>query len=80
MQDALLTKMYSFRMAHYKVAEDNVKLRLKETGGGEVKGSSGFGINEVKYVLDQTMKSRQLLSQILLQDQTSSTSSCNLRV
>lgn len=62
----LLTKMYSFRMAHYKVAEDNVKLRLKETGGGEVKGSSGFGIDEVKYVLDQTMKSRQLLSQILL--------------
>ena len=62
---SLLTKMYSFRMPHYKVAEDNVKLRLKETGGAEVKGSSGFGIDEVKYVLDQTMKSRQLLSQIL---------------
>jgi monodechloroaminopyrrolnitrin synthase len=77
---SLLTKMYSFRMPHYKVAEDNVKLRLKETGGGEVKGSSGFGIDEVKYVLDQTMKSRQVLSQILLQDQASSTSSCNLRV
>lgn len=61
---SLLTKMYSFRMPHYKVAEDNVKLRLKETGG-EVKGSSGFGIDEVKYVLDQTMKSRQELSQIL---------------
>jgi hypothetical protein len=62
---ALLTKMYSFRMPHYKVAEDNVKLRLKETGGVEVKGSSGFGIDEVKYVLDQTVKSRQVLSQIL---------------
>ena len=60
---SLVTKMYSFRMPHYKVAEDNVKLRLKETGG-EVKGSSGFGIDEVKYVLEQTMKSRQLLSQI----------------
>jgi monodechloroaminopyrrolnitrin synthase len=60
----LVTKMYSFRMPHYKVAEDNVKLRLKETGA-VVKGSSGFGIDEVKYVLEQTMKSRQLLSQIL---------------
>jgi len=65
---SLLTKMYSFRMPHYKVAEDNVKLRLKETGGGEVKGSSGFGIDEVKYVLDQTMKKRQLLAQILAED------------
>jgi hypothetical protein len=65
---SLLTKMYSFRMPHYKVVEDNVKLRLRETGGGEVKGSSGFGIDEVKYVLDQTMKSRQLLSQILAED------------
>jgi monodechloroaminopyrrolnitrin synthase len=65
---ALLTKMYSFRMPHYKVVEDNVKLRLKETGGGEVKGSSGFGIDEVKYVLDQTIKSRQLLAQILAED------------
>ncbi|MBV9614798.1 MAG: DUF1864 family protein [Ktedonobacteraceae bacterium] len=62
---SLLTKMYSFRMPHYKVAEDNVKLRLKETGG-VVKGSSGFGIDEVKYVLEQTMKSRQLLSQLLV--------------
>ncbi len=61
---SLVTKMYSFRMPHYKVVEDNVKLRLKETGG-EVKGSSGFGIDEVKYVLEQTMKSRQQLSQIL---------------
>jgi hypothetical protein len=61
----LLTKIYSFRMPHYKVAEDNVKLRLKETGGAEVKGSGGFGIDEVKYVLDQTIKSRQLLSQLL---------------
>jgi hypothetical protein len=61
---SLVTKMYSFRMPHYKVAEDNVKLRLKETGG-EAKGSSGFGIDEVKYVLDQTVKSRQVLSQLL---------------
>lgn len=61
---ALVTKMYSFRMPHYKVAEDNVILRLRETGG-EVKGSSGFGIKEVKYVLDQTIKCRQLLLQIL---------------
>ncbi len=61
----LLTKIYSFRMPHYKVAEDNVKLRLKETGGAEVKGSGGFGIDEVKYVLDQTIKSRQLLLQLL---------------
>jgi hypothetical protein len=60
-----LTKIYSFRMPHYKVAEENVKLRLKATGGAEVKGSGGFGIDEVKYVLDQTIKSRQVLSQLL---------------
>jgi len=61
----LVTKLYSFRMPHYKVAEDNVKLRFKEMNGEEVKGSSGFGIDEVKYVLDQTIKSRQLLAQLL---------------
>jgi hypothetical protein len=62
-----LTKIYSFRMPHYKVAEDNVKLRLQETQGGkEVKGSSGFGLLEVKYVLDQTIKSRKLVAQALL--------------
>lgn len=61
----LLTKIYSFRMPHYKVASDNVKLRLKETSGEEIKGSSGFGIDEVKYVLDQTIKGRLLLSQLL---------------
>jgi len=61
-----LTKVYSFRMAHYKVAEDNVKLRLQETQGDkEVKGSSGFGLLEAKYVLEQTMKSRQITTQIL---------------
>ncbi len=60
----LLTRIYSFRMPHYKVAEENVKLRLKETLGAEVKGSGGFGIDEVKYVLDQTIKSRQTLSQL----------------
>jgi hypothetical protein len=54
-----LTKMYSFRMPHYKVAEDNVKLRLREMHGEQaVKGSSGFGLDEVKYVLDQTIKWR----------------------
>jgi hypothetical protein len=54
-----LTKIYSFRMPHYKVAEDNVKLRLRETQGEQaVKGSSGFGLDEVKYVLDQTIKWR----------------------
>ena len=61
----ILTKIYSFRMPHYKVAEENVKLRLKETQGVEVKGSGGFGIDEVKYVLDQTIKSRQLISQLV---------------
>jgi monodechloroaminopyrrolnitrin synthase len=61
-----LTKVYSFRMAHYKVAEENVKLRLQETQGDkEVKGSSGFGLLEAKYVLEQTMKSRQITSQAL---------------
>lgn len=61
----ILTKIYSFRMPHYKVAEENVKLRIKETQGVEVKGSGGFGIDEVKYVLDQTIKSRQLISQLV---------------
>ncbi len=62
----LLTKMYSFRMAHYKVAEENVILRQQETAGiKEVKGSSGFGIVETKYVLDQTIKSRQITAEAL---------------
>ena len=61
-----LTRMYSFRMTHYKVAEENVILRQQEQGAGqEVKGSSGFGIVETKYVLDQTMKCRQITSQAL---------------
>ncbi len=62
----LLTKMYSFRMLHYKVAEDSIKLRLQETQGGkEVKGSSGFGLPEVKYMLDHTIKSRQITAHAL---------------
>jgi len=62
----LLTRMYSFRMPHYRVAEDNVILRQRERGEGqEVKGSSGFGLVETKYVLDQTMKCRQITSQAL---------------
>ncbi len=61
-----LTKIYSFRMPHYKVAEDNVKLRLQETmGEKEVKGSSGFGLAEVKYVLEQTIEARQVTAQAL---------------
>src|SRR6266567_4208395 len=53
----LLTRMYTFRMPHYKVAEENVLLRQQEWDGGqEVKGSSGFGLLETKYVLDQTIK------------------------
>jgi monodechloroaminopyrrolnitrin synthase len=62
----LLTRMYSFRMPHYRVAEDNVKLRQQEYGEDqEVKGSSGFGLVETKYVLDQTIKCRQITSQAL---------------
>ena len=62
----LLTRMYSFRVPHYRVAEDNVILRQHEFGEGqEVKGSSGFGLVETKYVLDQTIKSRQITSQAL---------------
>lgn len=62
----LLTRMYSFRMPHYKVAEENVILRQHEQGAGqEVKGSSGFGLVETKYVLDQTIKCRQITSQAL---------------
>jgi hypothetical protein len=61
-----LTKIYSFRMPHYKVAEDNVKLRLRETmGEKEIKGSSGFGLAEVKYVLEQTIEARQVTAQAL---------------
>jgi len=62
----LLTSMYSFRMPHYRVAEDNVKLRQRERSEDqEVKGSSGFGLVETKYMLDQTMKCRQITSQAL---------------
>ncbi len=62
----LLTKLYSFRMPHYRVAQDNVILREKESGAGQVvKGSSGFGLVETKYVLDQTIKCRQITSQAL---------------
>ncbi len=62
----LLTRIYTFRMPHYKVAEDNVILRQQESGEGqEVKGSSGFGLLETKYVLDQTIKCRQITSQSL---------------
>ncbi len=57
----LLTKMYSFRMSHYKIAEGSIKLRQQEAQGGkEVKGSSGFGILEAKYMLDHTIRSRQI--------------------
>ncbi len=60
----LLTKMYTFRMPHYKVAEDNVLLRQQERGEGqEIKGSGGFGLPEMKYMLDQTIKCRQITSQ-----------------
>lgn len=66
-----LTRMYTFRMVHYKVAEDNVKLRQQETGGDkEVKGSSGFGLVETKYVLDQTIKSRQIIARALSREST----------
>ncbi len=58
--------MYTFRMPHYKVAEENVLLRQQEWDRGqEVKGSSGFGLLETKYVLDQTIKYRQITSQAL---------------
>jgi monodechloroaminopyrrolnitrin synthase len=61
-----LTRIYTFRMPHYKVAEDNVKLRQKETQGEkEIKGSSGFGLAEVKYVLEQTIEARQVTAQAL---------------
>ncbi len=62
----LLTRIYTFRMPHYKVAEDNVILRQQESGGGqEVKGSGGFGLLETKYVLEQTIKCRQITSQAI---------------
>ena len=62
----LLTRIYTFRMPHYKVAEDNVLLRQQERGEDqEVKGSSGFGLLETKYVLDQTIKCRQITAQAL---------------
>ena len=61
----LLTKIYTFRMPHYKVAEDNVLLRQQERGEShEVKGSGGFGLPETKYVLDQTVKCRQITAQV----------------
>jgi len=62
----LLTKIYTFRMPHYKVTEENVMLRQRERGEDqEVKGSGGFGLPETKYMLDQTMKCRQITSQAL---------------
>jgi len=61
-----LTKMYSFRMSHYKVAEGSIKLRQQETQGDkEVKGSSGFGLLEARYMLDQTIKSLQITDHAL---------------
>ena len=61
-----LNRVYAFRMAHYRVAEANVTLRLQESGGdNEVKGSSGFGLLETKYVLDQIIRCRQITSQAL---------------
>jgi hypothetical protein len=64
----LLTRMYTFRMPHYKVAEENVLLRQRECGTGqEIRGSSGFGLVETKYVLDQTIRCRHLTSEILSQ-------------
>jgi monodechloroaminopyrrolnitrin synthase len=63
-----LTRMYSFRMPHYKVAEENVILRQREQGEGqEVKGSGGFGLVETKYVLDQTVLCRQITTRALAQ-------------
>jgi hypothetical protein len=62
----LLTLMYSFRMPHYKVALDNVTLRLRERHScAEVKGSSGFGLAEVKLVLDKTVECRKITTQAL---------------
>jgi monodechloroaminopyrrolnitrin synthase len=62
----LLTRMYTFRVPHYKVAEENVLLRQRECGTGqEIRGSSGFGLIETKYVLDQTIRCRRLTSEIL---------------
>jgi monodechloroaminopyrrolnitrin synthase len=62
----LITRMYSFRMPHYRVAEDNVLLREREGGEGrDVKGSSGFGLVETKYVLDQTIQCRHITSMAL---------------
>jgi hypothetical protein len=62
----LLTRMYTFRMPHYKVAEENVLLRQRECGAGqEIRGSSGFGLIETKYVLDQTIRCRHITSEIL---------------
>lgn len=62
----LLTRIYTFRMPHYKVAEDNVILRQQERGEDqEIKGSSGFGLLETKYVLDRTIECRQIAAQAL---------------
>lgn len=62
----LLTKIYTFRMPHYKVAEENVILRQREYGEDEeVKGSSGFGLLETKYVLDQTINCRHITYQMV---------------
>jgi monodechloroaminopyrrolnitrin synthase len=62
----LLTRMYTFRVPHYKVAEENVLLRQRECGGGqEIQGSSGFGLVETRYVLDQTIRCRRFTSEIL---------------
>lgn len=62
----LLTRMYTFRMPHYKVAEENVLLRQRECGVGlEVRGSGGFGLVETKYVLDQTIRCRHITSEML---------------
>jgi monodechloroaminopyrrolnitrin synthase len=64
----LLTRIYTFRMPHYKIAEENTILRQRENGGTqEVKGSGGFGLLETKYVLDQTIQCRQLTAQALSQ-------------
>ncbi len=62
----LLTRIYMFRMPHYKVAEENVLLRQREQGEDQhMAGSSGFGLAEIKYVLDQTIACRGITSQAL---------------
>jgi monodechloroaminopyrrolnitrin synthase len=62
----LLTKIYMFRMPHYKVAEENVILRQREQGEGQkIAGSSGFGLSETRYVLDQTISCRRVTAMAL---------------